>query len=578
MEGSDMYDILIRGGDLVDGTGSARRRADVGIQGDRVVAVGDLDDVAAETIDATGKVVTPGFVDVHTHYDAQVFWDGALTPSPLHGVTTALAGNCGFTIAPLSSDPADGDYLMRMLARVEGMPLESLRSGVPWNWTTTAEYFDEIEGRLGINAGFMVGHSAIRRVVMGEECITREAKPEELEAMQALLRAGLDAGALGFSSSWARTHNDAEGHMVPSRFASRDEIVELCGTLADYEGTSLEFIPMVGPKFEPWAVELMAAMSAAAQRPLNWNVLGVNAKNLKEAEGKLEAGDYAREHGGRVVALTVPMSFPVYLSFRSGFILDAMPGWEGPMGLPLDEKLKFFDDRDALAKLDEQSRSDENPLRMLANWGNMRIHAVVAPENEQYQGRMVGEIATEEGRSAWDVLTSIARADELNTSFGTVPVPDSDDDWKARIQVWRDRRALIGASDAGAHLDLLASFNYATEVLGKCVRQRKMLPLEEAINLITDTPAQLYGLHERGRITEGWKADVVVLDPNTVGSHEVRMRMDLPGGAGRLYAEADGIDHVLVNGTGIVRDGALTDARAGTLLRAGRDTRTASLV
>jgi N-acyl-D-aspartate/D-glutamate deacylase len=572
-----MYDILIRGGDLVDGTGSARRRADVGIQGDRVVAIGDLEEGAAETIDATGKIVAPGFVDVHTHYDAQVFWDGALTPSPLHGVTTALAGNCGFTIAPLSADAADGEYLMRMLARVEGMPLESLREGVPWNWTSTAEYFDEIEGRLGINAGFMVGHSAIRRVVMGEESTAREAKPDELEAMQTLLRAGLDAGALGFSSSWARTHNDAEGHMVPSRFATRDEIVDLCATLSEYEGTSLEFIPMVGPKFEPWAVELMAAMSAAAQRPLNWNVLGVSAKNLAEAEGKLEAGDYAREHGGRVVALTVPMSFPVYLSFRSGFVLDAMPEWEAVMGLPLDEKLKFFDDPDKLAWLDAQAQRDDNPLPMMAKWGNLKIHDVVAPENDQYRGRMVSEIAEAEGRSPWDVLTSIARADELNTSFGTVPQPETDDDWKARIQVWRDRRALIGASDAGAHLDLLASFNYATEVLGKAVRERKLLPLEEAINLLTDTPAQLYGLAERGRVVEGWKADVVVLDPETIGSREVRMRMDLPGGAGRLYAEADGIEHVLVNGSRIVRDGTLTDARNGQLLRAGRDTHTASM-
>ncbi len=185
---------------------------------------------------------------MHTHYDAQVFWDGALTPSPLHGVTTALAGNCGFTIAPLSDDAADGEYLMRMLARVEGMPLESLRTGVPWNWTTTAEYFDEIEGRLGINAGFMVGHSAIRRVVMGEESTTREAKPEELDAMQrAAARRPRGRRASGFSSSWARTHNDAEGHMVPSRFASRDEIIDLCSTVSEYEGTSLEFIPMVGP-------------------------------------------------------------------------------------------------------------------------------------------------------------------------------------------------------------------------------------------------------------------------------------------------------------------------------------------
>src|SRR5215211_4034983 len=173
-----MLDVVIKGGEVVDGTGSRRRRANVGIDGGKVVKIGVVEEEAATTIDDTGKLVTPGFVDVHTHYDAQVFWDVALTPSPLHGVTTALAGNCGFTISPLSNNPADGEYLMRMLARVEGMPLESLRTGVPWNWTSTAEYFGEIEGRLGINAGFMVGHSAIRRVVMGDDSITREAKPE----------------------------------------------------------------------------------------------------------------------------------------------------------------------------------------------------------------------------------------------------------------------------------------------------------------------------------------------------------------------------------------------------------------
>jgi N-acyl-D-aspartate/D-glutamate deacylase len=318
-------------------------------------------------------------------------------------------------------------------------------------------------------------------------------------------------------------------------------------------------------------------MSAASQRALNWNIMSVAAGNLDECYGKLAASDRARAKGGKVVALTIPMSFPVRLSFRSGFVLDAMPGWESVMLLPLDEKLAYFSDAGNRARLNELAQGDDNGLKGLANWGGMVIYDVVAPENEQYRGRQVAEIAKEQGREPWDVLTDIAMADELNTSFGTVPAAETDDDWKARIQVWRDSRALIGASDAGAHLDLLASFNYATEVLGKAVRQRKMLPLEEAINLITDTPAQLYGLRERGRIEEGWKADVVVLDPETIGSHDVRMRMDLPGGAGRLYAEADGIDHVLVNGTAIVRDGALTEARSGTLLRSGRDTATPSM-
>ncbi len=571
-----MLDVVITGGDVVDGTGTARRRADVGIQGDRIVQIGTVDAEAATAIDATGKVVAPGFVDVHTHYDAQVFWDGALTPSPLHGVTTAFAGNCGFTIAPLSDDPADGDYLMRMLARVEGMPLESLRAGVPWNWRSTAEYFDAMEGSLGINAGFMVGHSAIRRVVMGADAFARESRPEELDAMRDLLRAGLDAGALGFSSSWARTHNDADGHMVPSRYATHDEIVELARVTGEFEGTSLEFIPNVGP-FEPWALELMTGMSSAAQRALNWNVMAVTAGNIEECRTKLEAGDHARTQGGRVVALTIPMTFPIRLSFKSGFVLDAMPGWEDAMLLPIDEKLALFRDPDARRKLNEQAQSEANALRNLARWGNMIVFDVFAPENEEYRGRQVREIAEAQGRDAWDVLCDIALADELNTSFGTPPPVESDADWEARVSVWRDERAVIGASDAGAHLDLLASFNYTTVLLAEAVRKRSLLSLEEAVSLLTDVPAQLYGLRDRGRLTEGAYADVVVLDPDTVASEDMRMQLDLPGGAARLYCGATGIEHVLVNGRAIVRDGELTDERSGTLVRSGRDTRTAPL-
>jgi N-acyl-D-aspartate/D-glutamate deacylase len=572
-----MLDVVIKGGDLIDGTGARRRRADVGIADGKIAKIGTIDDEAADTIDASGKVVTPGIVDVHTHYDAQVFWDGALTPSPLHGVTTALAGNCGFTISPLSKDPADGEYLMRMLARVEGMPLESLRAGVPWNWTSTAEYFDQIEGNLGINAGFMVGHCAVRRVVMGPEAVGRPATADEIAKMQDLLRASFEAGATGFSSSWARTHNDAEGNMVPSRYATHDVVVALSMTAGEFEGPSLEFIPLVGPAFDPWAVELMADMSAAAQRALNWNVMGVGAANLDECYAKLAASDYARSKGGKVVALTVPMSFPIRLSFRSGFVLDAMPEWESVMLLPLDEKLEFFRDPGNRARLNELSQRDDNGLKGLAQWGGMVIHDVVAPENEQYRGRVVGEIAADEGRAPWDVLTDIAMADELNTSFGTVQRVESDDDWKARVEIWRDGRAVIGASDAGAHLDLLASFNYTSIVLDQAVRERGLLTLEEAVQLFTDVPAKLYGLRGRGRVEEGAHADVVVLDPGTVASDPIRMRMDLPGGAGRLFAGAQGIEHVLVNGRAIVRDHELTDARSGTLLRSGRDIATASL-
>jgi N-acyl-D-aspartate/D-glutamate deacylase len=575
-----MLDLLLTEGTVVDGSGAPRRRADVGVKDGRIVAIGELTDrdyAAVTTVDASGKVITPGFIDVHTHFDAQVFWDSALTPSPLHGVTTVIGGNCGFTIAPLSADPSDGDYLMRMLARVEGMPLESLRDGVPWSWTTTAEYLDAVEGAsLGVNAGFMVGHSAIRRVVMGNEATGRPSTPDELGAMQRLLHEGLEAGGFGFSSSWARTHNDADRQMVPSRYATRDEILALCKVTGEHPGTSLEFIPMVGP-FDDWAIELMADMSATAGRALNWNILTVMASNAEQSRDKLRAGDVARARGGKVVALTIPMNFGIRLSLASGFILDAMPGWEEPMLLPRDEKLRLFKDVAARRQLNELAQQQNNPMRGLANWSNKTIYDVVADENRQYVGRTVGEIAAEQGRDGWDVLCDIAVADEMLTSFGSPAAPETDDDWRARVEIWRDSRAVIGASDAGAHLDLLASFNYATVLLSEAVRRRQLISLEEAVHLMTAVQADLYGLVDRGRIEQGAWADLVVLDPETVASHEVAMRFDVPGGAGRLYAEADGIEQVFVNGQAIVRDGKLTNDRPGTLLRSGRDSRTPDL-
>jgi N-acyl-D-aspartate/D-glutamate deacylase len=572
-----MLDLLLTGGTVVDGTGSPRRRADVGVKDGRIVAMGTITDEAAQTVDATGKVITPGFIDVHTHFDAQVFWESALTPSPLHGVTTVIGGNCGFTIAPLSDDPSDGEYLMRMLARVEGMPLESLRDGVPWSWKSTGEYLDAVEKTsLGVNAAFMVGHSAIRRIVMGTEATDRESTPDELTAMQRLLHEGLEAGGFGFSSSWARTHNDADRRMVPSRYASREEILALCKVTGEHRGTSLEFIPMVGP-FDDWAIELMADMSATAGRALNWNVMAVMASNAEQNRQKLRAGDVARERGGKVVALTIPMNFGVRLSLASGFVLDAMPGWEEPMLLPRGEKLALFKDVGARRKLNELAQAENNPIRGLANWATKIIYDVVADQNKQYVGRTVGEIAAEQGRDAWDVLCDIAVADEMLTSFGSPAAPETDDDWRARVEIWRDSRAVIGASDAGAHLDLLASFNYVTVLLAEAVRRRQLISLEEAVHLMTAVQADLYGLIDRGRIEQGAWADLVVLDPETVGSHEIAMRYDVPGGAGRLYAEADGIEHVFVNGRPIVTGGQLTSERPGSLLRSGRDSRTPQL-
>jgi N-acyl-D-aspartate/D-glutamate deacylase len=563
-----MLDLIIRNGTVVDGTGSPGRRADVAIKDGRIAAIGDVDDRATRSIDADGKLVAPGFVDIHTHYDAQVFWDTTLSPSPLHGVTTVVGGNCGFTIAPLG--PEHADYLLHMLARVEGMPVRALEEGVPWNWRSFGEYLDKIHGTLAPNAGFLVGHSTIRRVVMGERATKGRATADDLAAMQELLDASLAAGGMGFSSSWARTHNDAAGDMVPSRYADEDEVLALCRVVRNHPGTTLEFIPCVG-LFEEFAPGILTQMSLAANRPVNWNVLFVGKGSEATTEHNLAASDYATERGARVLALTVPFTPSPRICFDSGFLLDTIPGWEKPMALPHDEKKAMLASADGRKVLAEAALQPTTGFKV-SNWGIYVINETFAPENKPWEGKQVSAIAKERGVDEFDALCDIVVADDLMTGFGFPTLPDDDETWEARMKVWRDPRTIIGASDAGAHLDFLATFNYSTVLLGQPVRARKLMPIEEAIKLLTDVPARLYGLKERGRLAEGWHADVVVIDPETVGAQPVRMRFDLPTGAPRLYGGADGIDHVLVNGTEIVDHGEFTDARPGTLLRSGRDT------
>jgi len=571
-----MLDLLIRGGQVIDGTGAPPERADVGVRAGRVVAIappdeGGIDEDAERTIDADGHVVAPGFVDIHTHYDAQVLWDPATTPSPLHGVTTVVGGNCGFTIAPV--EPSETDYLTRMLARVEGMPLESLIAGVPYDWRTFGEYLDRIDGSIAVNAGFLVGHSAIRRVVMGDAAVGNEADDEQIAAMRRVLAESIAAGGLGFSSSQATTHNDGDGDPVPSRFATPEELVALCEVTGQHAGTTLEFIPAVGG-FEEKHLRLMADMSRAANRPLNWNVLVPNAARADMVWEMLGASDYAAERGGRVLALTVPDVMRTHLTFKAGFVFDALPDWAKTMALPPDEKMKALADPAERARLRERAASPEAGIfRGLTRWENMTIVETFAPENKDLVGRTVGEIAAERNQDPFDALLDIVLLDELRTVLLPPLAGNDDESWKLRSEVWRDPRAVVGASDAGAHLDMLSTFTYSTAMLRAC-RERGLMPIEEAVHYLTDVQARLYGLRERGRIAEGWYADLVVLDADRVEPAPVEWRNDLPAGAGRLYAEAEGIDHVIVNGVEIVRGKELTGERPGTLLRSGRDTDT----
>jgi len=563
-----MLDLIIRNGRIIDGTGSAGFAGDIGIRDGRIAAIGRVDEPAKQTLDATGRVVSPGFVDVHTHYDAQVFWDGTLSPSCYHGVTTIFGGHCGFSIAPLSKEAAP--YLLNMLSRVEGMPANSLAEGVPWDWETFGEYLGKLDGKLGVNAGFMAGHSAIRRVVMGERAVGQKATPAELERMKALLAQSLAQGAMGFSSTVSPTHNDADGNPVPSRHASREELIELARVCRDYEGTSLEFLPAVG-RFSQEIKQLMSDLSTAAQRTLNWNAL--NAGDPETMANQLSATDLARSNGGDVRALTIPQPITLRINLFAGFVFDALTGWDGLFQLSIDDRIKALSDPEKRRSLDQSARAS-GPLRGLADWASLTVHSAFKSENKHYEGRKIGDIASEQGKTAFDTMLDLAISEGLRTSFMPPAIGGETALWKVRGQLWADERTVIGASDAGAHLDMIDTFAFSTQVLGNGVREHRVIGLEQAIHQLTQVPAELFGLRERGLLRTGWHADIVVFDPQTVGSGPVHMRPDLPCNEPRIYADAYGIDHVFVNGVQIIRDGQHTQARPGTALRSGKDTYT----
>ncbi len=570
-----MLDVAIRGGTVVDGTGAPARRADVGIRDGRIVVVGDLaDEQATEDLDAEGLVVAPGFVDPHTHYDAQLFWDPAASSSSLHGVTSIIGGNCGFTLAPIAE--ADADYTRRMMAKVEGMPLLALEEGVPWNWSSFAEYLDRLDGAIGVNAGFLVGHCALRRRVMGTDAVTGPATDEQVAEMVDLLHEAITAGGLGFSTTLAFTHSDGDGEPVASRWAERDEVLALCAAVRDHEGTTLEYVTdgcMRG--FRDDEVELMAAMTLAARRPLNWNVLTVDAKEPERYRAQLAACENAAAQGGKAVALTMPVLVEMNMSFGTYCALFMLPDWGEVMKLPVPERIERLRDPAVRTHLDERAQSpDAGVFSRLTEWGRYQLGDTYAPENEGLRGRVIGDIAAERGHSTFDTLLDIVIADGLRTVLWPIPTDDDADSWELRRQAWERDDVLLGGSDAGAHLDRMCGAPYTTQFLKDCLRGRKLVGLERAVHLITQAPAELFGLRDRGVLAEGMHADVVLFDPETVGAEDAKMVHDLPGGTPRLFSGAIGVPTVLVNGRAVIAGGKVTGDLPGGILRSGRDTRT----
>jgi N-acyl-D-aspartate/D-glutamate deacylase len=563
-----VLDYAITGATVVDGSSNPGFRGDVGIKDGRIVQVGKLDDSAARTFAADGLVAAPGFIDPHTHYDAQLFWDPLATPSSWHGVTTVIGGNCGFTLAPLRE--RDVDYIRRMMAQVEGMPLTGLEAGVPWSWVKFGEYLDALDGRTAVNAGFLVGHCALRRFVLGED-FAREATEAERLQMAQLLNESLAAGGLGLSTSRSSTHTDGDGQPVPSRWASEEELFALCEVVGRHDGMSLALITegCLG-RFSDHEVEYLAQLSAVSRSPINWNALGVSSADSARIEHQLRPSRRARELGGQIMALTMPVHANNNMSLLSFCTFWHIPGWREVLDLDVFERMQRLKDPAVRSALLEKALASR--WAWLVDFANYTIGEVFSAQNEVYRNRTVMDIAAERGEDPFTTVVEIAAADELRTVLWPPPFADSEADWQLRRKVWEDPDVLLGGSDAGAHLDRMLGSPYPTRFLADCLRGRQLLPVERAVQLMTDVPARLFGLRARGRLAAGFRADVVLFDPSLVGSGSARTCYDLPGGSKRLVADPQGVALILVNGRETIVANSPTGDLAGTLLRSGRDT------
>ncbi len=573
-------DLVIRNATIIDGTGRPGRTGDVVVADGRIVAVTDAGAAptgATAEVDATGLVLCPGFVDPHTHYDAQLLWDPTASPSSVHGVTTVIAGNCGFTLAPLA--PGDADYTRRMMAKVEGMPLAALEEGVEWSWSTFEEYLGRLERNLSVNAGFLVGHCALRRRVMGTDAVGHQPSDAQMQEMEDLLAECLRAGGLGLSTTRARTHSDGDGEPVASRWAEEPELLALAGVVSRHEGTTLEFASdgcLDG--FDDEEVQFMIRFSKAGDRPLNWNVLTVDSHAPERYRNQLAAMDTAAAAGARVVALTMPVIVGMNMSFLNYCALNMMPDWGQILGLPVPERIEKLSDPATRRFMEERAASPEvGVFGRLTGWATYVIGDTFAEQNRDLTGRRVGDIAAERGSTPFDTLLDIVIADDLRTVLWPGATDADPESWELRRLAWQHPSVMLGGSDAGAHLDRMQGANYPTRFIADCIRGRKLTSVEDAVRMMTTVPAELFGLRDRGVIREGAHADLVLFDPETVDSEMLSLVDDLPGGTGRLYAGSVGVRSVYVAGVEVVHDGEATDARPGAVIRSGTDTRTVSL-
>jgi N-acyl-D-aspartate/D-glutamate deacylase len=556
------YDLIIKNGMVVDGTGFGRYRADVAIEGGTIVEIGKIRGAATATIDADGLYVAPGIIDLHTHYDAQPFWDKLCTSSVWHGVTTVLTGNCGLTLAPLR--PEHREAMLATFCCVEDLPVKSLAAVLPWSWETFGEYMDAIDQGLGVNMMPLVGHNPLRLGAMGVAAWERAATADELTAMQALLRAALTAGAWGWSTTASPTHAGPSGEPVPTRLADNDERVALGRTLGEFNRGVIEILPPSVVTPDEGDQRHLLEVAATSGRPVFFLVFDAEMRGYVEG---------AARDGAQLYALLRAIPFNPRFALKRTTFFGNLDGWDIVMTLPFEERLAFLASAEKRPALREaamkRQRRRPGVLGRFIPWPAIVVTRVSLAKNRSKQGRRLVDLADEQGTHVADVMLDLAVDERLETEFQLLTRSPEED--VGLTEFVKTGHALPSQSDAGAHLNTnFCTAGESSYVLGQWVRERQLLSLEDAVRRLTFQPARIMGLRDRGLVREGLAADLMVFDLSCIGVKEDEVSHDGPAGVPRRVQGADGVHYVIVGGQVVLDHARHTGALPGRVLRAGR--------
>jgi len=560
------WDLVIKGGRVIDGTGMRGFSADIAVSEGRIARIGRADGAAKRVFDADGLVVTPGFIDVHTHYDVQLDWDPIATPSSWHGVTTVLAGNCGFTLAPCR--PGDLDWLAGMLSRVEGMPRAALSEGLRFESGGFADFWDRFQGRVGVNVGGYVGHSAVRRWVMGDDACEREARPDEIEAMQGLVRQAMVEGAVGFSTSQLDIHTCEDGRGVPSNYASSQEILALASVLAEFDRGAIEIIPRsFNTGFDEEDRALLLDLYRVSGRPIELSPLFPSAADPMAWRRALDFVNEAFERGVRLHPMFFSNRIEAHLRLLDTFLFDEYPVWREILTLPDPERLRALADGAVRERLRDDLAHTEG-MAFIVNWSTLVVEEATREQNRALVGRNIAELAEERGVDPLDCFLDLSLREDLHTNFETRADAEGQK-FIAQVvrETVRDPLVMAGASDGGAHLASFSGADYTTRVITDWVPDP--LSLEQAIARLTQMPAAVHGLVDRGVLAVGARADITVFDPQRLAPGRAHLVADFPANSSRYVVDAEGYELTVVNGEIVMEGGKHSGALPGEVLHGG---------